>query len=80
MVQQIIDITDLLVQTIKLTPEEQRVEDRKQELYNLAGEEAMERLADQVPFCPLKLLNALDEIYRVHLVREDLPYDEERGF
>jgi hypothetical protein len=80
MTQKTFDITELLFEEEKLTPEEQRIEDRKQELYNMAGEEALERLANQMPFSPLRLLNALDEIYRTNLARENLPYDEERGF
>lgn len=73
------DITDLLVQTKELTPEEQRIEKRKLALRSLAGEKALEEMNNRAKFSPLRLLNLSDRIYRGYLRREGLKYDEERG-
>ena len=67
------DITDLLFPLEEPTPEDIR----KMDLWNLASSKAYE-LTGSVS--PILLFKKANEVYREYLSKENLPYDEERGF
>ena len=67
------DITGLLFPPEEPTPEEVR----KMELWNLANNEAY-KITGSVS--PILLFKKANEVYREYLLKENLPYDEERGF
>jgi hypothetical protein len=75
-----IDITNLIFPSKELTSEEQRVEDKKQELYSLASDEASKLIEGLSLFeGPLFKLDYTRKVYKVYLENEGLKYDEERG-
>jgi len=75
-----VDITETLFPTEKLTPEEERIENRKWYLHSLAAEETTKKIEGQAPFSPLKFLRESNRIYKAYLREEGLKYDSIRGF
>jgi hypothetical protein len=71
--QRTIDITDLLFPEVDLTAEEEK----RGDLYRLACEEADKIVSIKTP---INLYNKTLELYKDYLKKENLKYDEERGF
>lgn len=72
-----VDITDLLFEDEELSPEEKKIESKKIELYSLAEKEAELKIKSQkLLFSPMNFLCETQKIYKQHLEKEGIPYQE----
>jgi hypothetical protein len=71
--QEIRDITNLLFPEVELTAEEEK----RIKFYKLACEEADKIVSIKTP---INLYNKTLELYKDYFKKENLKYDEERGF
>jgi len=74
-----IDLTEALFPPVEISPEEQRIEERKCNLWGNAEAAARKNLEGRVLFSPLVLLKEAHKLYLSYLAKEGLIYDEERG-